>query len=103
MVPSKAEYAKKGNVLVVSGKLDHGEEEILRQKGEEMEGADSGEVVLDLSAVTYIASACLGTILVLKDFLGKRGVSLSLKLPRSLLYVCDLMGIRNVVRAEIVD
>ena len=30
MVPSKAEYAKKGNVLVVSGKLDHGEEEILR-------------------------------------------------------------------------
>lgn len=102
MVPAKAEYALKGSVLKVEGKLDFSEEQALRKNGERLAGAAAAEVLLDLSAVLYIASSCLGVILLLHENLARKGVRLKVRLSRALLYIYDLMGVRSVVETEIV-
>ena len=99
--PPKAEYAVEGTTLRVSGQLDSGEEEEFRLRGLEIAAGSDAEVILDLAGVSYISSSCLGTILVLHEELSKKGRALKIRLPQTLLYVYDLMGIRNVVDTEI--
>ncbi|MBN1809528.1 MAG: STAS domain-containing protein [Planctomycetes bacterium] len=103
MVPSKAEYSKAKGVLHVVGKLDFAEEEGLREMGKALLSEGKGKVVLDLAKVTYISSSCLGELLVLDEEAKKLGLKLTVRVPRALLYVYDLMGIRSVVDTEIVE
>ena len=101
-VSGRAGYVLEGSVLRVSGKLDAAEEEEFRRQGLALAEAGGGTVVLDLSGVSYIASSCLGAILILHEELAARDRRLKVLLPRALLYVYDLMGIRNVVETEVV-
>ena len=103
MVPAKAGYMYEDGVLWVKGKLDFAEEEGMRQYGQQMIKDSGDKVVLDLSGVSYISSSCLGEILVLDEEAKKAGKSLVVRVPRVLLYVYDLMGIRSVVNTEIVE
>lgn len=98
----KAEYVLKGNTLKVTGQLDSSQEHGFREHGLKLTAAKKKEVVVDLTGVSYISSACLGTILVLHEELANAGHSLKIRLPHALLYVYDLMGIRNVIETEVV-
>lgn len=103
MVPSKAAYEVVGNVLKVVGKLDFSEEMAVRKSGMQLLGAGSGYAVLDLSEVTYISSSCLGELLVLDEEAKKRQRKLKVVVPRSLLYVYDIMGLRNIIETVIAE
>jgi anti-anti-sigma factor len=103
MAPYKAQYKTEGRVLKVTGKLDFAEEEGLRKAGMGLLSKGEGDIVLDLSKVTYISSSCLGEILVLDEESKKKGKKFKVLIPRALLYVYDLMGIRNVVDTDIAE
>jgi len=101
MVPSKAVFSRDGGTLKVRGKLDFAEEDELRKWGREAL-AEGGGVLLDLSEVTYISSSCLGEILVLDETAKKKNQKLKVRIPKALLYVYDLMGLRSVVDTEVI-
>ena len=103
MVPSKAAYEQAGNVLKVEGKLDFSEETTLRKNGMQLLGAGSGYAVLDLSKVTYISSSCLGELLVLNDEAKKKQRKLKVVVPRNLLYVYDIMGLRSIIETAVAE
>jgi len=103
MAPSKAEYSFNKGVLKVSGKLDFAEEEGMRKQAAALLKPGATQCVLDLSGVTYISSSCLGEIIVLDEEAKKHKLKLRVRVPRTLLYVYDLMGIRSIVDTEIVE
>ena len=98
-----ATFELNGNQLKVSGALDPGSEDEVRQWCLELFLGDAGSVSLDLSEVTHITSACIGALVTLWIDLcaAKRGMEIVTSPAVSNLL--DLGGLTNVFRRGAIE
>ena len=92
-----------GARLAVLVDLDHHvaprfEEECLKLRQSELK-----EVVIDLTAIQFICSACLGELILTNDRATEDGRRLHLVIPKRLVSIFDLMSMRDIIETEVVE
>ncbi len=64
--------------------------------------AETPELVIDLTAIRFICSACLGELILTNDRANEDERRLHLKIPKRLTSIFDLMSMRDIIETEVV-
>ena len=92
-----------GNTLKVSVDLDLDAEEGFKKAAEKLLASSDKELYLDLSEVGFIGSSFFGQMFVLNYKVKKDGRTLTLRTPRRLMSIMELLGLPQLLQIEVVD
>ena len=92
-----------GARLAVLVDLDHHVAPIFEQEGLKLRQSEVPEVIIDLAAIQFICSSCLGELILTNDRANEDNRRLHLIIPKRLVSIFDLMSMRDIIETEVVE
>ena len=89
--------------LTVKGDLELGTEREFQQACFKLLAGDAKRLAVDLGEVSFICSACLGSLFLLHERAQSRGVAVTVRLNAAIVPICRMMGLDEVVHVEVVS
>jgi anti-sigma B factor antagonist len=89
--------------LTVTGDLEAGTERDFQRACLQLLAEDAKHIVVDLGEVTFICSACLGSLFLLQERAKPRKIQIRLRVNAAIAPICRMMGLDEVADIEVVQ
>lgn len=93
----------RAGTLTVTGDLEAGTERDFQRACLQLLAENAKDIVVDLSEVRFICSACLGSLFLLQERAKPRRIGIHLRVNVAIVPICRMMGLDEVADIEVVE